>query len=80
MLTFFTIANLSETAYEFSLLILVMLSEEIHTEEGIPSPLAPSLLVTFYSTQRIRWRYSLFMPATTGHRLMVECKQMCVIE
>ena len=27
-------------------------------EEGIPSPLAPSLLVAFYDTQRIRWCYS----------------------
>ena len=34
-------------------------SEENSTEEGIPSPLAPSLLVAFYDTQRIRWRYSL---------------------
>ena len=34
-------------------------SEENSTEEGIPSPLAPSLLVAFYDTQRIRWCYSL---------------------
>ena len=32
---------------------------KIHTEEGSPSPLALSLLVAFYDTQRIRWRYSL---------------------
>ena len=36
-----------------------VVSEEDYTEEGIPSPLAPSLLVTFYDTQRIRWCYSL---------------------
>ena len=28
------------------------------TEEGIPSPFAPSLLVAFYDTQGIRWCYS----------------------
>ena len=33
--------------------------KKIHAEEGIPSPLAPSLLVAFYDTQRIRRRYSL---------------------
>ena len=27
-----------------------VISEEFHTEEGIPSPLAPSLLVTFHDT------------------------------
>ena len=36
-----------------------VVSEENFTEEGIPSPLAPSLLVAFYDTQRIRWCYSL---------------------
>ena len=36
-----------------------VVSEENYTEEGIPSPLAPSLLVAFYDTQRIRWCYSL---------------------
>ena len=35
-------------------------------EEGIPSPLAPYLLVAFYDTQRIRWRYSFVMHDTTG--------------
>ena len=39
-------------------------------QEGIRSPLAPSLLVAFYDKQRIRWRYSFAMPDigdTTGH-------------
>ena len=36
-----------------------VVSEEFHTEEGIPSPLSQSLLVAFYDTQRIRWHYSL---------------------
>ena len=36
-----------------------IVSEEKYTEEGTPSPLAPSLLVAFYHTQRIRWRHSL---------------------
>ena len=36
-------------------------SDEFYTGGGggrIPSPFAPSLLVTSYDTQRIRWRYS----------------------
>ena len=36
-----------------------VVSEEDSTEEGIPSPLAPSLLIAFYDTQRISWCYSL---------------------
>ena len=45
---------------------LVLSLRNFIQEEGIPSPLAPSLLVAFYNTQRIRWHYSFVMPDTTG--------------
>ena len=45
--------------FDFSLLYIFVVSEENYTGEGIPSPLAPSLLVAFYDTQRIRWCYYL---------------------
>ena len=34
-------------------------------EKGIPSPLAPSVLVAFYDTQGIRLCYSFVVPNTT---------------
>ena len=46
---------------------LHVVSEEDSTEEGIPSPLAPSLLVAFYDTQRIRWCYSLLYAQHPRH-------------
>ena len=51
----FLISTVNNIKQKYSYVV----SEEKYTEEGIPSPLAPSLLVAFYDTQRIRWRYSL---------------------
>ena len=52
-------------------------SEEFQYRGGIPSPLALFLLVTFYDTQKIRWRSSFVI--AHHHRATSKTPIICIV-